>query len=221
MAVLFQTRTATVTSGGSIAIVMPNVQKGSLIVISIGLQSAQTVSAVSDGTNTYTQKIANTTNSVLYGYYSENVVAGNYTITITTSASATGEAIAREYASVRNPSSFDKSASSNSAGSTALDSTVTASLSVTSQLIIGIGATVSNVSVYTLGTGYKNLTSLGNGSSSSAMEDQIVYSASAINATFTLGGAVGWGCGVMSFILNPAPKPNNLRPHIFSPGLAR
>lgn len=213
-----QTRSG--SSATPLAVTVPNVQKNSLLVVVAGVSSGQTISSVSDGTNSYNNLIAHTTNQPVYVYYAEVATAGSYTVTITGSVASTVKGIIREYANVPTGSA-DQTKSSSAGSGTALTSTATSALAVPSALVIGAGAVGNASATISLGTGYSNLLNINGGNISLAIEDAVVYSTTGVTATFTSNTSTAWSCAAVTFDLNPSPKARSIKPHPFSPGTAR
>lgn len=196
-------------------------KKGNAVLVFI-TAAGGAVSAVADGTNTYSSADANyvfNTPATVSTYYSANIVGGAaYTVTATI-ASGFGEMIIREYSGL-STAPLDQVA--HATGSSAAPNSGASALTTSEyQLVVGVaGFTVTDAN--SVGAGYINYTSQRTASAIHA-EDKLVGSSGAQTALFGTSSIFAWGCQVITFkaASGPSFKAKSLRPAVFAPGLAR
>lgn len=122
---------------------------------------------------------------------------------------------------------IDRAVRKTNSSSTTVTSGTSPVLNKTVELVVGTGHYLAGTTTFTLGAGYTNLTQLNNSTNgvAVAMESLVTSSVDALAATFTLGAANPNSGGLVAFADGAFNhfKFNNsgLRPHPFSPGLAR
>lgn len=227
---------------GSIAVAFgSNVTAGScLIAIAVGTDGSQALWTSEFATPTDTR--GNTWNLVLNKYTATyqigvkvwaayNTAAGADTITMNDTNNP-GALYIYEASGLASSAAFDKSSfQAYVAGTGSFDSLSTPTTSFANELLLGIfGSGLSGTPTWTIGTNYVNLQQQNNTSGvSSAVEERIVSATGTYNATATSSVTTQGGLAVIvSFSDTPIPVPlvtklyiRPLRPHAFSPGLAR
>lgn len=195
------------------------VSKNSLIVV--GWTTSGTFSSISDTLSTSYTLIDNSTSPTSRFYYGVTTAAGANTVSIDTTANANSTIIVREYPFLQLPvATLDQhtfaSGTSNNPNSGASGTT-------TAELVVGYVACNNAGSVYTIGAGFSNLITKTATGQSAGMEDKIVLgSLGTQTATMTVTLSPAWNAYVATFIGGrPSLQPNNLRPAVFKPGLAR
>lgn len=210
----------------SFTITLTNTVTGNFIWVGIA-SGLGTVTSVTDGTNTFTAGVAdynyNASNHMIW-YYAKNITgAASHVITVNLSGSLSVDGIAREYSGIDTNAPTDQTAQNTGSSSTP-SSGATSTTTQASELVIGFFGCGSSVTE-TLGSGFSNLTvATVSASASAAAEDLIVSSTGTQTATFGTSTIFNWGCQVATFkgaSSKPSFRPNNLRPHAFSPGIAR
>jgi hypothetical protein len=218
-----QTVTNTATAATSTTLTI-NTTKGNLLFVAFTSTAAISPTISDTASNTYTAQATNTTNSVLYSWYTYNIAGGNITITISHSSGVTA-ALVREYSNILkitaiNPA--DKSAIASSATGTAAASGATSAIAEAQELVIGYVSHTIAANGLTIGTGFNNLSTVSN-TNILGVEDLIRDDLATQNGTMTIGGTGGpWAAAVITFkSTHPSTVKSGLRPHPFSPGIAR
>lgn len=222
-AVILQTKTNFLdTAPTSIPVVVAGTTAGALLLVVAESQNGQTVSTVSDGTNTFTKIDGATSTSRTELWYAYNITGLTApTVTITFGGAGNCAAIVREYSGVTKTDPLDKHVIATVTTSSSPSSGASAAITAAGQLVVGYGGLNVN-GAWTAGSGYGRLTTSIGGFHGCAIEDLKAPGATAQTATFTNAQAGSGACGVVSFLTpSGAFQPNNLRPAIFKPGLAR
>lgn len=228
---LVQQVTGSLVAGtGNMTAALATTTTGNLLVVGISIAPATTdvTTSLGDGTNTLGIIGAGTRINSASGlgfvvlYYKENIT-GLSTPTMTWAHSGTQSAVmvVAEYSGVLTSGSLDQSIYGTGTGTTgtAGPSSVTTAVN---ELVVAFAGTDFGNNVFTVGAGYGHLKSAGNANADGAMEDKVVTSNAAMTATETFS-STDWGMGLATFKSAAAQRlPNTgLRPHPFSPGLAR
>jgi len=213
---------------------------GQLVVVTINYSGgANATTSVVDNasvSNTYTAipgaSVANGATLFQAVYYAVITTAkASPTVTVNYNSASTNAGVVVQYFNgfIGTPT-LDQSASSANTTSTTVTSGASGTTAEPTELIIGIGAYHAGTTTFTLGSGYTNLTQLNSSADTvaAALESKLVSFTNTQTATFTLGTTnINIG-GVITFYdpsatSLPHVKFNNstLRPHLFSPGLAR
>lgn len=158
-------------------------------------------------------------------WYSQNIQGGaSHVVNISNTGGNNIVAILREYSVGALTGLFDQKASTIGT-STAANSGASPTTTAINELVVGIaGDSDGSTQVYAAGGGYGNLSFQTGSSGAIALEDKLVTTTGAQTANFTLTNSAAWACGVATFVEGPGKpsfKLNALRPHAFSPGLAR
>jgi hypothetical protein len=232
MSVIFQTiSNSSSSNAATLTLIMPSpVVIGSLIVVPITLTlGGQSITSVTDTVgNTYStvaasQGVGSSGNYTVVCYYTYNQSAGANTVTI--HLSSTGDdiaAIVREYGEIDRSKALDKAAVTNGTG-TAIASPASATTTTSKELVVAfMGASWTSGDAITT-TAYNNLLSKNDASSvQTAIADTVTLGLAAQTASFTLNSSENWACGVATFPMTmPSFHAQTIRPHPFSPGLAR
>lgn len=222
------------TSVGSTQTITINNTAGSCMVLYVSIQNATTLSSVSDSKgNSYANNLYLNTSSGSVNisvYYVKNCIGGNNTITLT--PGSTGwymTSMVQEFFGVDRVSPLDTNNRANISSYSNPQNGAAVTTTNSNDLIVAgfIEATTSTLS---LGSGYSNLTT--NSVSSNnimVMESQRVDTVGTY--TPTIGATTtGFGGDTMAVVLKAGAGPirgnygsqtTGLRPHAFSPGLAR
>jgi hypothetical protein len=214
---------ATATGASGTSVTLKNVAAGDLVVLVIGTAAATTVTSISDGVNTWTaatDAVAVSTKRVEY-WQTRNVSAtASLVITVTLSGADTQGIIARSYSAVN--TTVDGHTTATGSGSSLTTANVTTTASASS-LVIGWGGQTAVTAGLTVGAGFSAMTNLTvSGTFNIGAEDKLV--ASPTSTAMVMGGdGTSWGCGVATYSFAGIRQLNNagLRPHPFSPGIAR
>lgn len=228
MSAIVQTVIPATTTGSSLTFSPMLTQTNSLLILSIAITPiADALSSITDNAgNTYSIAASNGGGTV--DLEMRFCAASNPTSSITVNFSGaidTKSVIFREYSGVlANKSGVVWSGQTASGTGTA----VTTTSSVTSDspcLAICQASCAGTTPTLAVGSGYGNFTSqtLVSGVSLQALEDQVIAPNTTIFGTMTAGGTLPvWNVSFETFVLG---APNNfakhLRPHPFSPGIAR
>lgn len=232
-AVLVQTKTLeNNVNPSSVALTFTSTTKqGNFIFVGATTDTASTtaVSAISDNFGNVYTKIAGTiagTGSI-HRWYAKNIVGGaSHAVTLTLTGTPDINVIVAEYSGVDRGSPLDVSAVATGS-STAVSSGATLVTAFRNSLVIGLGGdTNGSGATITVGAGFGDFIQLTTTVSffNLYFEDKFITSPAAQTATFTEGAApTTSGCSVDVFKVANAAKFKNsgLRPHPFSPGLAR
>lgn len=204
-----------------------NTSNNDTIVLCITKSHTMTISSINDSQgNTYTlagptKQVGGSANVDVSLYYCIGILGGT-TPTITINLSSTGNeivAIAREYQGILLPDAFKTSSGTG----TAVTSTASAATAQSYELVVGfMGASWNAGDTITIGSGFKNMTAVNDVSfMQGAIEENIITSNNTQTATFTITTET-WAAGVMTFTgIRPSFRAQSIRPHPFSPGLAR
>lgn len=185
-----------------------NTVTGNILIAVVFCASAtDDVTAVSDGTNSFTKifskRIATTGAGWLSFWYAANItgkVTPQVSVTVTTPAGKGGGIICREYSGIQASLPLDKSTSLGGT-TTAISSGASAATTSANELVIGGGCSDFGNNTYTVGAGYGNLISTKNADLEVSMEDKVVAATGAQTATMTLGNASDNAGGVATFIV--------------------
>jgi hypothetical protein len=223
-------------SSGTAAFTNNNIA-GNFIIVFTDCNGSDTTTTPTDSQgNTYTQIFNTTFNGGTYrvgAWYAAKIKSGANTVTTHYGGSNTEfSIIAREYSGLQAITPFDVTASTAPvSGSTAPASGSTTASGNSFSLVVGLEADANGSGqTYAVGSGFGNLTSIStNGFDGIAIEDRLYAAGGAVSANFTLGTSNFWFCAVVTFIasggsfISVGNKVDNsgLRPHAFSPGLAR
>lgn len=223
---ILQTKSVFDTTGGTSTTFTwnNNTTAGSLIFIAFATNSGVITSITDSVSNTYIQINTSLNGSRLYGYYAKNTNPGTTpTITLTYAAGNNIVAIAREYGGLNSTNPLDVSSIHTDTAVSPVTSGTTTKVTINpSELVIGYSVANSSIESYSAGTGFGNLTTVTDSSTNTmAIEDQTVTTIAAQAATFNTNGSNSYVTGVAVFVPVLRLKTVNLRPHIFSPGLAR
>lgn len=202
---------------------------GSLIVVTTADDSGTLtgVTGVTDSAgNTYTQIFAkNGTSSIQMWFTNVRVGGAGVTVNVAWNTGSTpGVTFAAQEFSGFGAAKVDSYIVSAPTTSTAPSSGATQTPTVSSSLIVGGGIHAGVVGAWTLGSGYTNLNTVDVANRSMAQESKIVSSKQAQTTAFTIASSLEWLCAAVIFNSGiPNAKFNNsgIRPHLFSPGLAR
>lgn len=151
----------------------------------------------------------------------------SHTITAGNLANTTAAIIAEEWSGFPSTNSFDasKSATDNTGTSTAVASGSTGITQQSNELLFSATFFASNTVTATVGAGYSNLNTVTSSPSKLSAQSQVVVATGTQSATLTLSAGASWGTILVTVADTSFPhtKFNNrgLRPHPFSPGLAR
>lgn len=221
---IVQTKGGGTGSGTSMALTWDNnTTTGNLIVVMIGTTAAFT-SIVDSQSNTYTLVHANGPGTVNYRmYYVQNIIGG-VTPTITVNMSlGQGNFIAREYSGILATSDpFDDEFSDLNSG---IDNPALVGPAVnTSVPCLAVSGIYSGTNP-SVGSGWQNyVEQLEAGSTVyTAMQNKFLTSVTSTTSEFN-GTTGNWGSGIATFkadVQSSKIVTNILRPHVFSPGLAR
>ncbi len=197
--------------------------RGNLVVAAISDSTASPVLSMSDSYRNVWKQIGSTisvNNEVTGVFYSVLTTGGSgHTFSGADSGFAPSIAVVvQEFSGVWS-FPFDVKASASGTGGTG-SSGNTVVTSATSELLVGV--TTSGVSSITLGAGYSNLVTQtdGAGSTTIGMESQLVAATGAYSATFGGTGSF-WNVVIATFHERSNLVTGKLRPHPFSPGIAR
>lgn len=204
-----------------------SIKAGNSIVITVADDAGviNKISSIVDSAgNTYTQRISNAATDSISIWDCLGIKGGaGVTLTVTyVSASITNVSlVAQEFKGLLFPATADKSTSAL-ATSTAPNSGASGITSRPNELVIGGVAYTAAGGVATLGATYRNLgNETTNAAIHSAQEHKVVGTTGAQTANFTITSAA-WLCAVVTYYGSfPSYKPPSLRPHAFSPGIAR
>lgn len=205
-----------------------NVTANSLIIVAVCLPTASTLTSVTDSLNNTYSKVGptllcNATNN-LFVYYTINSSSAACTVTATFGGSAVNDCVAREYTGLAAVKPFDYfvtgKASSNAPTIGPADTT-----KWPNEVVIAItGYDGFNGSI---GAGMSNFTASETAAAvKCSIEDKILSATGTTTTPFVLSNTANWGIVQIAFadttIGRSAVIPGNrLRPHAFSPGLAR
>jgi hypothetical protein len=172
---------------------------GQLVVVTIAFDGgANTVTSVTDNAsvpNTYNlisgASAGNGSTMYLATYYAIITTAkSSPQVTVNYNSSGTNaDVIAQYFNGFTGTPTLDKSQSSVNASSTTCTSGATSATTQATELIVGGGVHISTTSVFSLGTGYTNLTTNNISARAVAMESKVVSSTGAQTATFTIAAA--------------------------------
>jgi len=217
-----QTNTGSISSTTSGTVSMGNTTTGNTIVVIVVTDaSGSSVTSITDSQSNSYSKIDGVAWSVgfdsLEAWQASSITGGALpTITVNLSASDSAILLAREYSGLNGLDTHVIATGSGSALTSGATSNTT-----TRTLVIGYSGQSATSGSPTAGSGFVNLSVATSGTVKLAIEDKIVTGQGPQTATFT-GSGLGYACGVANFIIpNPGFTVNNLRPHPFSPGLAR
>lgn len=204
-----------------------NTSTGNSIIITVGDDAGaiNKISTITDSAgNTYTQATTVASTDSLSVWHCLGIKGGSsVTITVTyLSVSITNVSItAQEFQGLLYPAAADQAASTTGT-STTPTSAVSGFPAKERELVIGAVCYAAAGSTAALGTGYTNL---GNETTNvtihSAQESKVIGTSATQTASFTITSAA-WLCAVVTYYgIAPSVRVNSLRPHPFSPGLAR
>lgn len=206
-----------------------NTKNGNLIVVGANstFNTAGVLTSVTDNVgNTYTQIDLDSAHDGASAIYYAKNTSGGTTPTVTFNTSHGGAQMCfwiREYsgASLTNP--FDRFNRTNDNSFTNLNmSTTTGVIDTYSELVVAF-ASVPNTtgSTFTPSGGLTNEQKQTASQPQFDVADVVVTGFGAITATTTIGVAAAWSMTAATFRAASATKRTPLRPHAFSPGLAR
>lgn len=186
---------------------------GNILVLTIvWTPRANTISSITDTLgNTWTPALATQTNnnspelSNIAIYYVQNAKAGSNTVTITWSSTGNFACwtISEFSSGIAGTWTVDKTQFSLAASaSTSPSSGATATLSQTTELVVGIVGTLRHNETFTAGSGFTIPTNASTSANnqSEAMEWQASTSTAAKTATMTLGTSSTWNAAIATFI---------------------
>lgn len=229
MAIAF-VQSAPVVTGSTTAVTagITTTSGNAIIALSVnGSASATNACTVTDSKNNVWIRLFSAANSAGGGdlevWYCNNILGGaSHTFTTTVAAASTAHIGVFEFSGFNRLNPSDRVGAGNSATNTAVDTGVVINTAPSGILIAAVVCANTGTSV-TVGSGWSGLIT-GNSNGFSGMEYKIVSTPASNSgaAAFTLGGSVLYQGVQLSFRAQQSyPFGNNLRPHPFSPGLAR
>ena len=199
----------------SIQVTLPqNVVAGNAI-MAVGKHRNSGTVTFSDGLgNTWGNDVTSpvqTTDLVTIGSAKNIATGGSCTITFSTTASANRMGLsAMEYSGFSGGAALDKTASSNAASGTSVDTTATATTTAADELLIG-GCTDGLGTTYTWTNSF-TLVAENTATGRQSMADRIVAATGAYNATATLGSSTSWTAAIATYKAvgggSPSPAPS-------------
>lgn len=199
-----QTKSGTSTLASTVITWNSNTVSGNLIVVAVAANLTNDVSTITDSQgNNYVKAFGAAGTGVgAELWYAQNILGGaTPTVTVNYTSGATAAVVIQEYSGVDTLTILDKTATSAGSG-TALDSTPTTQTLQFQELLIGVGGLISGT--FAAGGSFVNLTQQANATINVAIEDLLVTSKGAYNATFTGSPSGQWACGIAS--LRAAPQ---------------
>lgn len=207
---------------------------GQLVVVAMTYSGSidSTTSVVDNATPSNTYKRISDASSAGAGqvlYYSVITTAkASPTVTVNFNSAATNIGVVVQYFNgfVDTPY-IDRAKRQSNSSSTTVTSGTSPVLNKSVELVVGTGHYLAGTTTFSLGAGYTNLTQLNDSTNAVAvaMESLVTSSVDALAATFTLGAANANFGAILTFTdgaFNHFKFINKgLRPHPFSPGLAR
>lgn len=205
MAIAFvQSDVANDVSVLSSSVTLLGVATGNLIVVCIVTSGAGTsVTSVTDGTNTYTQR---STRIFLAGvggqeqWEAHNVTGGDLTITANYSGAANANLACAEYSGIDTSSPFDQT--SKASGTSTTPSSGNVATSQADELLIGF--VTDGVFTYDGGWNLRE-----NGDFQSFLADRIVAVAGNYAASGTIGASQNWTASITTYKAPAAPPGTN------------
>lgn len=193
---------------------------GNTIVVGVLCNSGQTdvVNSITDTQgNKYIKVFTKGGSQTTEIWYASNITGGTTpTITLNFRSTLFGAVIAREYSGLALVNSYDTARggnTSNGSSGTATSGSTPMATRTANEVIIGFTVNSSGTPTITLGAGYSNLTTQsGGGSTSCAIEDNIVAVTGLQTATFAMSSTFNAGTAVVCFsdtTLKQAQTVNN------------
>lgn len=200
-----------------------------IIVVSIEDSSTDNLTISDSEGNTYiainSAASVNTGNAAVFTWYAKKIKGGTANV-ITVKEAGGGRAIAfeaSEYTGLSDGNPFLERTKTAIGGSGVPSSGASLVTSMPIQLVIGVMASTSDVTE-TAGAGYGNLGTQHVLGASVAIEDKSITTTGAQTAAFGVADT-NWFCACYTFVdasnASNAIVSSKLRPHPFSPGLAR
>lgn len=210
-------------SASSTTISMGNVTQGNMILVVV-CSNTQAVTTITDTLgNTYSLVDKQSSGADMELWYAPNITGGaTPTITVKVVSASAISCLAREYSGPRISNPLDQHVAAHGTSAN-LDSGASKVTDTPYQLVIGWGGIQAGNPTYTAGGSFGNLSTQQGVSQSisCAIEDQIVTTTGTQDATMTSSLSTNWSCGVATFATGSNFYAVKLRPHIFSPGIAR
>lgn len=206
---------------------------GNFIIVGVladGLAKFQQLTVTDNAGNAYVRLGSANINAVdqvdIWAAWSIKGVA-SHVITAGNLANTTAAIIAEEWSGAPSCNSFDqlKTATDNTGTSTAVASGSTLTTQYPNELLWSATFSASSTVTATVGAGYSNLTSVTSSPSKIFVQSQVVAATGTQSAALTLSAGSSWGTVLVTIsdtAFNHKKWLNSgLRPHPFSPGLAR
>lgn len=156
-------------------------------------------------------------------FFATNITGGSgHTVSGATTGSIPNMAIiVQEFTGPATSGAFDIRAQANGTGASA-SSGATLVTNFTQELVIGAGSDGGG-SGLTVGAGYSNLTTKADGGSSNflGMQSKIITTTGTQTSTMTVGSGGNWTQFVATFRPGTSTLATKIKPHPFSPGMAR
>jgi hypothetical protein len=221
------------SAGGAVASGSPattsaiKTTKGNALIAAISTNVAGTLSISDSFSNGWTQIGTSLTvgaTGQIALFYSLNITGGSgHTVSAASTGTTPNLAISvQEFFGLATISAFDQTVKVGGSGATA-DSGNAPTTTYVNELIIGAGVDGGGNGL-TVGAGFSNLSTQADGGSTTVVgiESKKVDSIGAYNSTMGINSAGNWGMITATFISTSTSfKPNPLRAHAFSPGIAR
>ena len=132
-------------------------------------------------------------------YYAMNIASGPNTVTVTLGSSQTLRFGIFEYSGLAKSNALDQTKGAQADAGTAINSGNTAATTVAKELVFAAAISSSSIA-FTAGTNYlERLSVPGNPAAKLYIEDRIVTSTGAYNATMTAGSSTNWAIVVATF----------------------
>lgn len=205
---------------------------GNIILVAImadGLASSTQLTMTDLAGNTYTRLATSNINTIdQVDIWIGRVVKSvpSFTVTAGNLGNTTAAIVAEEWSGVLNMA--DVTATANDATGSSTAATATTPATAYSQAIVWVVCAINSSAItYTLGSGYTNLSQVTSNPSKLGVESKIITIGGTQTGNFTLSSGIDWMLCVATIpagggSLKSTTLPNSgLRPHPFSPGLAR
>ena len=224
--------TKVAATGSPHTLAVGQITAGSLLICAVGVDGiTDKFTSLGDGTNTFTrigtpQRVdGGGGNGWFYFAYKENATAvAAPTLSLALSGISASVIIFMEFSGF-STSVLDANIYAGGSASTALNSTAAATTAQAYELLVNGGYSDLGGGTYTLGEEWQGKVQAQNADNDGYMAYQIVNITGAYTAKTTLSSASDNSCGIATFKASGTSavsrNDKTLRPHPFSPGLAR
>lgn len=220
-------QSVTAESGGSTSLASGSfspTQGNCLIVVTGSDNGAETFGVSDNHGNIWTQAFSNQTGTATSHalFYAFNIKGGPSNIVTCTWANGGSVAfVIQEFSGILGQKALDVTIATANGLSTSAASGTSTTTRDYYELVVGTASNASALT-FTVGSGYSNLAQTGDGANIQiGMQSKIVTATGTQSSSMAMASA-NWTAGIASFIgTTNKISPARLRPHPFSPGLAR